>query len=96
MNYKSLKKIILAFDKISLLFQTVLESEARSVLPTVQMDLSWTLQMSDQQNDWSARPLDSLRSSLTTKCTSWKYFHRKVYANGSIFKLFIQKDFIVF
>ena len=51
MNYKSLKKIILAFDKISLLFQTVLESEARSVLPTVQMDLSWTLQMSDQQND---------------------------------------------
>ena len=70
MNYKSLKKIILAFDKISLLFQAVLESEARSVLPTVQMDLSWTLQMSYQQDDWSARPLDSLRSSLTTKGTS--------------------------
>ena len=32
-----LKEINSAFDKISLLFQTVLESEARSLLPTVQL-----------------------------------------------------------
>ena len=29
--------------KSSVLFQTVLESEARGPLPTVQLDLSWTL-----------------------------------------------------
>ena len=46
-----LKKIKRAFNKISLLFQTVLESEARSLLPTVQLDFSWTLEMSDRQND---------------------------------------------
>ena len=46
-----LKKINPAFDKISLLFQAVLESEARSLLPAVQLDFSWTIQMSDRQND---------------------------------------------
>ena len=37
-----LKKISNDFDKTSLLFQTVLESEAGSLLPTDQLDFSWT------------------------------------------------------
>ena len=59
-----LKKINCAFDKISLLLQTVLESEVRSFLPTVQLDFNWTLEMSDQQNDWFARTFHNLSSSL--------------------------------
>ena len=35
-----LKKINAAFVKISLLFKTVFESEARALLPTVQFDFS--------------------------------------------------------
>ena len=42
--YQSLKRINSAFNKISLLFQTVLESEAKSLLPTVQLDFSWILE----------------------------------------------------
>ena len=45
---QTLKKINCAFDKINLVLQTVLESEARGVLPTVQLDFSWTLDMSDR------------------------------------------------
>ena len=63
-----LKKINCAFDKISLLLQTVLESEARRFLPTVQLDFSLTLEMPDRQNDRFARPSDSLKSSLSTIC----------------------------
>ena len=37
---KPLKKISNDFDKISLLFQTVLESETTSLLPTDQLDFS--------------------------------------------------------
>ena len=37
---------------------------------TVQLDFSWTLEMSDRQNDWFARPSDSLKSSLATLYTS--------------------------
>ena len=39
--YQPLKEINSVFDKISLLFQTVLESEAKNLLPTVQLDFSW-------------------------------------------------------
>ena len=63
-----LKKINCASDKISLLLQTVLESEARIFLQTVQLDFSWTLEMSDRQNDRFARPSDSLKSSVSTIC----------------------------
>ena len=38
--YQPLKKINGAFDNIILLFKTVLESEAKSVLLTVQLDFS--------------------------------------------------------
>ena len=65
---KPLKKINCAFDKIRLLLRTVLESEARSFLPTVQLDFSWTFEMSDWQNDRIARPSDSLKSSQSTIC----------------------------
>ena len=61
-----LKKINCASDKISLLLQTVLESEARIFLPTVQLDFSSTLKMPDQQNDRFARLSDSVKSPVST------------------------------
>ena len=60
---QSLKKFNKIFDKISLLFQTVFESETRSLLPTVQLDFSWTLEMSDQQNDRLVRLSEGLSIS---------------------------------
>ena len=45
--YKPLEKISNDFDQISLLFQTVSKSEAKNLLPTIQLDFSWTLEMSD-------------------------------------------------
>ena len=56
-------KISNDFDQISLVFQTVFESEDRSFSQTVRLDFSWTLEMSDQQIDWFARPSWSLNSS---------------------------------
>ena len=49
------RNFIPAFDKISLAFQTVLELEARRLLLTFQLDVSWTLKMSDRQTKWSVR-----------------------------------------
>ena len=48
---------------IKLLFRNVLESEARSVLPTVQMDVTWTPEISDRKSDRCARPSECLSSS---------------------------------
>ena len=64
------KKINPAFHKINLLFQTVLKSEGGSLLPTVQLDFSWALEMSNRQNDRLARPSDSLSNSMSTMCAS--------------------------
>ena len=65
---QALKKINRAFDKISLLFQTVLELKAKSLLQTVQLEFSWTLEMSDRQNDRFARLSDSLKNFVSTIC----------------------------
>ena len=65
-----LKTFNRTFDKISLLFQTVLESEAKRLLPTVQLDFSWTFKMSHRQNDRFARPSNSLKNSVSTICIS--------------------------
>ena len=46
-----LKKLNCAFDKINLLLPSVLESDSRTFLPTVQLDFSWALKVSNQQND---------------------------------------------
>ena len=46
--YDPLKKLGNDFDEISLVFQTVSKSEARSLLPIVQFDFSWTLEMFDR------------------------------------------------
>ena len=62
---KQMKKINLASNEISLHFETVLELESRELLPTVHLDFSWTLKISDQQNDWFAKASDSLGSSQT-------------------------------
>ena len=43
------------FGKICLLFQTVLESEATSLSPTVHLDFSWTLKISVWSTKWSVR-----------------------------------------
>ena len=61
-----LKRINNDFDKISLLFQFVLKSEARRPLPTAQLDFRWTLDMSDRQTDWFARTSDSLSNFFST------------------------------
>ena len=67
---QTLKKINYAFNKISLLLQTVLESEARVFLTTVQLDFSSTLKMPDRQNDRFARSSGSLECSVRTICIS--------------------------
>ena len=64
-----LKKISNDFDKIGVLFLTVSESEGRSLLATVQLDFSWTLDMPDQQIDRFARAFGSLSNSFSTMCT---------------------------
>ena len=64
-----LKRISNDFDKISLLFQFVLKSEARSLLRTAQLDFRWTLDMSDPQTDWFARTFDSLSNFFNTMYT---------------------------
>ena len=76
-----LKRISNDFDKISLLFQFVLKSEARSLLPTAQLDFRWTLDMSDPQTDWFARTFDSLSNFFNTMYTGWELFHRKFFAD---------------
>ena len=93
-----LKRISNDFDKISLLFQFALESEARSLLPTAQLDFRWTLDMSDQQTDWFATTSDSLSNSFSTMYTGWELFHRKFFADQEVFKsgiVSIVKNFIV-
>ena len=74
--HQPLKKISNDFDRISLFFQTVSKSEAKSLLPTVQLDFSWTLEMSDWQNHRFARPSESLSISPTATLhhpeTLWK------------------------
>ena len=44
-------------------------SQANCLSPTVQLDFSWTLKLSDQQNDRFARPFGSLSSS---PCATWQ------------------------
>ena len=56
-------------------------SEYSSLSPTAQLDFSWILEMSDQQNVWFARPSDSLSSYITAMCISRELFHRKVFGN---------------
>ena len=63
---QTLNKINCVFDKIILLLQTVLESEAKSLLPSFQLDFSSTLKMPDQQNDRFARLSDSVKSPVST------------------------------
>ena len=65
-----LKKINCAFDKISLHSLTASRSEASFLSPTVQFDFSWTLEKSERQNDRFGRPSDTLKSSISTLCTS--------------------------
>ena len=82
-----LKKFNNNFDKISLLFQTVFESGVRSLLPTVHLDFSWTLEMSDRQNDQLARPFQSLSSSPVTTWHHLKTLSRLIHCTLSKFIL---------
>ena len=59
------KNIHCLLSKISLHFLTVSWSETSSYLPTVQLDFSWVLEMSNRQNDRFAWTSDNLNSSLS-------------------------------
>ena len=50
--------------------------KATRLSPTVQLDFSWTLEMSDWQNARLARPSESLSKSLNTMCTIWEPIHK--------------------
>ena len=78
-------------------FLTASLSEASILSPTVQLDFTWTLEMSDWQNDWFGSPSGSLRNSLTTMCTSSELFHREIFGNEKLIndKLGIQKNVII-
>ena len=52
-------------SKIGLNCLTVYWSEANSVLPTVYLNFSWTLEMSERQNNWFLRVSVCLSSSLS-------------------------------
>lgn len=73
-------------------FVTASLSEASILSPTVQLDFTWTLEMSDWQNDWFGSPSGSLRNSLTTMCTSSELFGNEKLIND---KLGIQKNVII-
>ena len=61
-------------SKISLHYLTASPSEDNSLSPTVQLDFSWTLEISDRQHDRFARPSECLSSflSATWKHATWK------------------------
>lgn len=65
-----LRQVNPVFDKTILLFQTILESEARRLSPTFQLGFSWTLEKSDWQNNHLARAYGGLSNSLSTTYTS--------------------------
>ena len=75
------KKVYCSLFKFSLHSLTASWSEASNLSTNVQLDFSWTLEISDQQNDRFARPTNSLSNSLSTMCASWELFHRKLFAN---------------
>ena len=50
-------------SKFSLHSLTASLPEASRLSPTVQLDISWTLEMSNRQNNWFTRPSESLSSS---------------------------------
>ena len=64
-------------SKIRLHSPTAPWSEASNLSRNVQLDFSWTHEMSDRRNDWFARGSDSLSNSRNTMCTSWELPHRK-------------------
>ena len=79
-------------DKISLFFKTVLESEARSILLTVQLDFSWTLEMSHRENDRFAKQSNSLSSSLSATRDHPKAPSKPIISNELISKKEILKE----
>ena len=65
-NFEMRHNIHCLLSKISLHSLTASWANASSLLPTVQLDFSWTLKMSDQQNDCLARTSDNLSSSQSS------------------------------
>ena len=60
------KTVHCPLSKISLLSLTASWSEVSSLSPTIHLDFSWTLEMSDQLRDRFARPSECQSSSLST------------------------------
>lgn len=71
------KNVHCFLKKICLHLQTVCWSQASRFSPTVQLDFSWTFQISIQQNNWFGKPSDSLSSSQSTVChrQSFEFCH---------------------
>ena len=80
-EFRHCKKVHCPLSKFS--FHSLIASwlGTSSLSPTVQLDFSWILQMSDRQNYRFARPYDNLSNSLSSMCVSWELFYRKVFAN---------------
>ena len=69
------QKIDYPLSQISLHYRTVIDQRL-SLSTTIQLEFSWTLQMSDPQNDRFTKPSDSPSISLSTMCPSWELFQR--------------------
>ena len=75
------KKVHFRLCKFSVHFLTTSLSESSSFSRTAQLDFSWFLEMSDQQNDPFASPSDSLSSYITAMCISREPFHKICFTN---------------
>ena len=64
---KLFKKFHCDLSKINLHNQTVIDQQVKSPSPTVQLDFSWTLKMSDRWKDLLTRSSECLSSSLSGK-----------------------------
>ena len=70
------KKVHCPLSKFILHSLTASWSKASCLSPTVQLDFSWTHEISYRQNDRFARGSDSLSNSLSTMGTIWELLQR--------------------
>ena len=81
------KKVHCPLSKFSLDSLTISWPKASRLSPTVQLDLSWTLEMSNLQNDLFRRPSESLSNSLNAMCTIWELLHKNFFSKSLKFKI---------
>ena len=64
--------------------------EANCLSPTVQLDFSWSLKISDQQNDWFARPSEYMGSSQSAAWHHLAVVSNQFFPNDSFSKITIK------